>query len=57
MITQKFGGCTAHRPVVALGATASHRSGRNGVKELHFLQIEYRISVAQVAQTSVREYV
>ena len=56
MITQKFGGCTALRPVVALGAAAPHRSSRNGVQEMHFLQIEYRISVAQVAQTSMREY-
>ena len=56
MITQKFGGCTALRPVVALGAAAPDRSGRNGVQEMHFLQIEYRISVAQVAQTSMREY-
>ena len=56
MITQKFGGCTALRPVVVLGATASHRSGRNGVQEMHFLQIEHPVSVEQVAKTSMREY-
>jgi hypothetical protein len=56
MITQKFGGCTALRPVVALGATASHRSGWNGAQEMHLLHFEHRISVEQVAQTIMEEY-
>ena len=51
-----FGGCMAPCDVVALGATAPYRSGRSGVQEMHLLHIEHRISVEQVAQTSMREY-
>ena len=52
----EVGGCTTLRTVVALGATAPHRSGRNGVQEMHLLQIEHRISVEQVAQTVMEEH-
>src|SRR5215213_9779146 len=50
------GGCTAPRGIVRLGATTPHRSVGKGVRGMHFLQIEDRISVEQVAQTSMREY-
>jgi hypothetical protein len=51
-----FGGCLAHRDVVALGATAPHRSVGKGVQEMHLLQIEHHISVEQVAQTDMEEH-
>jgi hypothetical protein len=51
-----FGGCIAPRHIVALGATAPHRSVGKGVQEMHLLQIEHRISVAQVSQTVMKEY-
>jgi hypothetical protein len=56
MITQKFGGCIAPREVVALGATAPHRSVEKGVQEMHLPQIEHRISVEQVARTIMEEH-
>jgi hypothetical protein len=56
MITQKFGGCTAPRTVVALGATAPHRCVEGGVQGMHLLQIGHRISVEQVAQTLMEEH-
>ena len=52
----EVGGCTTLRAVVALGATATHRSGRNGVQEMHLLHIEHRISVEQVAHTVMEEH-
>jgi hypothetical protein len=51
-----FGGCTAPRDVVALGATAPHGSVGKGVQKMHLLQIEHRISVEQVAHTVMEEY-
>jgi hypothetical protein len=52
----EVGGCTTLRAVVALGATASHRSGRNGVQEMYLLHIEHRVSVEQVAHTVMVEH-
>jgi hypothetical protein len=52
-----FGACIAPRAFVALGAAAPYRSGRNGVQEMHLLQIEHPISVEQVAQTVMEEHV
>jgi hypothetical protein len=49
-------GCTAPCAVVALSAAAPRRSGRNGVQEMHLLQVEHRISVEQVAQTLMEEH-
>ncbi len=49
-------GCTTPRDVVALGATAPHGIVGKGVQEMHLLQIEHRISVEQVAQTVMGEY-
>jgi len=51
-----YSGCIAPRDVVALGATAPHRSVGKGVQKMHLLQIEHRISVEQVAQTVMEEY-
>jgi hypothetical protein len=49
-------GCTAPYDVVALGATAPQESVGKVVQKLHLLQIEHRISVEQVAQTVMEEY-
>ena len=51
-----FGGCIAPRDLVALGATAPYGSVGKGVQKMHLLQIEHRISVEQVAQTVMEEY-
>jgi hypothetical protein len=49
-------GCTAPRDVVALSATSPHGSVGRGVQKMRLLQIEHRISVEQVAQTVMEEY-
>jgi hypothetical protein len=49
-------GCPAPRNVVALGATAPHRSVGKEVQGMHLLQIEHRISVEQAAQTVMEKY-
>jgi len=56
-IDHPYGGCIAPRDVVALGATAPHRSRGKGVQEMHLLQIEHLISVEQVAQTVMEEFI
>jgi hypothetical protein len=49
-------GCIAPRAVVALSASAPHRCVGKGVRGMHFLQIEHRISVEQVAHTLMEEH-
>jgi hypothetical protein len=50
------GGCTAPRGAVRLGATAPQRSVGKGVRGMHFLQIEYRMNVEQVAQAVMEKH-